>query len=427
MKNIALHWKIIIGMILGVVFGLIANKFGLHKFTSDWIKPWGIIFVNLLKLIAVPLVFASLIKGVSSLSDISRLSRIGSKTILLYLFSTVLSVTIGLFLVNSFNPGDSFSEEKKTELRTKYSSKAGMKINDARIVENNGPLQFVVDIVPSNIIDASSKNKYMLQVIFFALIFGISMIMLPNEKVRYVKGFFEGINDIILQIVDLIMKLAPYGVFALLSSLVVDFGGSVDLFIALGFYSLTVVIGLLLMIFVIYPFILRIFTNIQYLSFFKAIMPAQMLAFSTSSSAATLPVTMDRCENNLGVSKEVSSFVLPLGATINMDGTSLYQAVAAVFIAQAFGFDLDLTAQLTIVLTATLASIGAAAVPGAGMVMLVIVLSSVGIDPEGIALIFAVDRILDMLRTVVNVTGDATVATVIASSEGQLNDLNKKL
>ena len=427
MKNIALHWKIIIGMILGVVFGLIANKFGLHKFTSDWIKPWGIIFVNLLKLIAVPLVFASLIKGVSSLSDISRLSRIGSKTILLYLFSTVLSVTIGLFLVNSFKPGDSFSEEKKTELRTKYSSKAGMKINDARIVENNGPLQFVVDIVPSNIIDASSKNKNMLQVIFFALIFGISMIMLPNEKVRYVKGFFEGINDIILQIVDLIMKLAPYGVFALLSSLVVDFGGSVDLFIALGFYSLTVVIGLLLMIFVIYPFILRIFTNIQYLSFFKAIMPAQMLAFSTSSSAATLPVTMDRCENNLGVSKEVSSFVLPLGATINMDGTSLYQAVAAVFIAQAFGFDLDLTAQLTIVLTATLASIGAAAVPGAGMVMLVIVLSSVGIDPEGIALIFAVDRILDMLRTVVNVTGDATVATVIASSEGQLNDLNKKL
>ncbi len=427
MKNIALHWKIIIGMILGVFFGLIANEFGLHRFTSDWIKPWGVIFVNLLKLIAVPLVFASLIKGVSSLSDISRLSRIGSKTILLYLFSTVLSVTIGLFLVNSFNPGDSFSEEKKTELRTKYSSKADMKINDARIVENNGPLQFVVDIVPSNIIDASSKNKNMLQVIFFALLFGISMIMLPNEKVKYVKGFFEGINDIILQIVDLIMKLAPYGVFALLSSLVVDFGGSIDLFIALGFYSLTVIIGLLLMIFVIYPIILRVFTNIQYLNFFKAIMPAQMLAFSTSSSAATLPVTMDRCENNLGVSKEVSSFVLPLGATINMDGTSLYQAVAAVFIAQAFGFDLDLTAQLTIVLTATLASIGAAAVPGAGMVMLVIVLSSVGIDPEGIALIFAVDRILDMLRTVVNVTGDATVATVIASSEGQLNDLNKKL
>tara|TARA_B110000263_G_scaffold35016_1_gene26778 strand:- start:4576 stop:5862 length:1287 start_codon:yes stop_codon:yes gene_type:complete len=426
MSRIALHWKIIIGMVLGVIYGLIANNIGLNSFTTDWIKPWGIVFVNLLKLIAVPLVFASLIKGVSSLSNIASLSRIGSRTILLYLFSTVLSVSIGLCLVNSFKPGDSFSEEKKTELRTKYSSKADLKINDAKIVEDNGPLQFIVDIVPSNIIDASSKNKNMLQIIFFAILFGISMIMLPNDKVRYVKGFFEGVNDIILQIVDLIMRLAPYGVFALLSSLVVDFGGSIDLFIALGFYSITVVIGLLLMIFIVYPIILRLFTDVKYLDFFNAIMPAQMLAFSTSSSAATLPVTMDRCEGNLGVSKEVSSFVLPLGATINMDGTSLYQAVAAVFIAQAFGFDLDLYAQLTIVLTATLASIGAAAVPGAGMVMLVIVLSSVGIDPEGIALIFAVDRILDMLRTVVNVTGDATVATVIASSEGQLKDLNIK-
>jgi len=426
MSRIALHWKIIIGMVLGVIYGLIANNIGLNSFTTDWIKPWGIVFVNLLKLIAVPLVFASLIKGVSSLSNIASLSRIGSRTILLYLFSTVLSVSIGLCLVNSFKPGDSFSEEKKTELRTKYASKADLKINDAKIVEDNGPLQFIVDIVPSNIIDASSKNKNMLQIIFFAILFGISMIMLPNDKVRYVKGFFEGVNDIILQIVDLIMRLAPYGVFALLSSLVVDFGGSIDLFIALGFYSITVVIGLLLMIFIVYPIILRLFTDVKYLDFFNAIMPAQMLAFSTSSSAATLPVTMDRCEGNLGVSKEVSSFVLPLGATINMDGTSLYQAVAAVFIAQAFGFDLDLYAQLTIVLTATLASIGAAAVPGAGMVMLVIVLSSVGIDPEGIALIFAVDRILDMLRTVVNVTGDATVATVIASSEGQLKDLNIK-
>ena len=426
MSRIALHWKIIIGMVLGVIYGLIANNIGLNSFTTDWIKPWGIVFVNLLKLIAVPLVFASLIKGVSSLSNIASLSRIGSRTILLYLFSTVLSVSIGLCLVNSFKPGDSFSEEKKTELRTKYSSRADLKINDAKIIEDNGPLQFIVDIVPSNIIDASSKNKNMLQIIFFAILFGISMIMLPNDKVRYVKGFFEGVNDIILQIVDLIMRLAPYGVFALLSSLVVDFGGSIDLFIALGFYSITVVIGLLLMIFIVYPIILRLFTDVKYLDFFNAIMPAQMLAFSTSSSAATLPVTMDRCEGNLGVSKEVSSFVLPLGATINMDGTSLYQAVAAVFIAQAFGFDLDLYAQLTIVLTATLASIGAAAVPGAGMVMLVIVLSSVGIDPEGIALIFAVDRILDMLRTVVNVTGDATVATVIASSEGQLKDLNIK-
>ena len=425
MKNLALHWKIIIGMLLGVIYGISAHTLGFNDFTTDWIKPWGVIFVNLLKLIAVPLVFASLIKGVASLSDITRLSKIGSRTVLLYLFSTVLSVSIGLFLVNTFKPGNSFSEEKKYELREKYSSKADLKINDAKSVEENGPLQFVVDIVPVNIISSASENKNMLQIIFFAILFGISIIVIPDEKTIYVRGFFDGINDIILYIVDLIMKFAPYGVFALLASLVVDFGASIDLFLALGYYSVTVTLGLLLMIFVFYPILLKIFTNMPYLTFFKAISPAQMLAFSTSSSAATLPVTMDRCENNVGVSKEVSAFVLPLGATINMDGTSLYQAVAAVFIAQAFGYDLDLASQLTIVLTATLASIGAAAVPGAGMVMLVIVLSSIGIDPEGIALIFAVDRILDMLRTVVNVTGDATVATIVASSDNQLKPINK--
>ena len=425
MKNLALHWKIIIGMILGVAYGLIANQMGLVSFTNDWIKPWGTIFVNLLKLIAVPLVFASLIKGVASLSDISRLSRIGGKTIAFYLASTVIAVTIGLFLVNSVQPGNTFSEEKRMELKETYASKVGAKIDAATNVKEEGPLQFVVDMVPSNFMAASSNNRNMLQVIFFAILFGIAMVMLPKDKTTYVKGFFDGVNDIILQIVDIIMMMAPYGVFALLGGLVVDFGGSADLFIALGMYSITVIIGLLMMILVIYPIILKSFTKVKYLDFFKAISPAQMLAFSTSSSAATLPVTMERCEEHLGVSKEVSSFVLPLGATINMDGTSLYQAVAAVFIAQAFGYDLDLAAQLTIVLTATLASIGAAAVPGAGMVMLVIVLSAIGIDPEGIALIFAVDRILDMMRTVVNVTGDATVATVVASTEGELRQVTQ--
>ena len=410
-------------MVLGVVYGLIANQMGWVYFTNAWIKPWGVIFVNLLKLIAVPLVFASLIKGVASLSDISKLSRIGGKTIAFYLASTVVAVTIGLFLVNTVQPGNTFSLEKRMELKETYASKAGAKIDAATNVKEEGPLQFVVDIVPSNFLSAASDNSNMLQVIFFAILFGIAMIMLPNEKTAYVKGFFDGINDIILQIVDIIMMAAPYGVFALLGGLVVDFGGSADLFIALGLYSVTVIIGLLIMILGVYPLVLRIFTKVKYVDFFKAISPAQMLAFSTSSSAATLPVTMERCEEHLGVSEEVSSFVLPLGATINMDGTSLYQAVAAVFIAQAFGYDLDLAAQLTIVLTATLASIGAAAVPGAGMVMLVIVLSAIGIDPEGIALIFAVDRILDMMRTVVNVTGDATVATVVASTEGELRQV----
>ena len=426
MRKLALHWKIIIGMVLGVLYGLLASKMGWVDFTNDWIKPWGKIFINLLKLIAVPLVFASLIKGVSSLSDISKLSRIGGKTIGIYLFTTIVAVTFGLLLVNIIQPGTSFSEEKRMELKEQYASNAASKIASAKDVKEDGPLQFIVDMVPSNFIQATVNNKNMLQVIFFAILFGIAMVMLPTEKTSVVKAFFDGVNDIILQIVDLIMLTAPYGVFALLGGLVVDFGGSAELFQALGIYSLSVVIGLLLMIMVVYPLILKSFTKLKYFDFFKGIAPAQMLAFSTSSSAATLPVTMERCEDHLGVSEEVSSFVLPLGATINMDGTSLYQAVAAVFIAQAFGYDLDLSQQLTIVLTSTLASIGAAAVPGAGMVMLVIVLSSIGIEPEGIALIFAVDRLLDMLRTVVNVTGDATVATVVAATEGQLKDVTDK-
>ena len=415
MKNLALHWKILIGMLFGIVYGLIATYFNWIEFTSFWVKPWGIIFVNLLKLIALPLVFASLIKGITSLSSISSLSKIGSKTIIFYLLSTVISVIIGLILVNTINPGKVFSDEKRIELQQTYSNNANSKILAAENVKEKSPLQFIIDIVPSNIFSAASDNRNMLQIIFVAILFSISLIMLPKEKTKFVKGFFDGINDIILQIVDIIMMSAPYGVFALLSSLIVDYGASGELFAALAIYSVNVILGLIIMILVVYPLVLRSFTKIKYLDFFKAISPAQMLAFSTSSSAATLPVTMERCEEKLNVSKEVSSFVLPLGATINMDGTSLYQAVAAVFIAQAFGYDLDLSSQLTIVLTATLASIGAAAVPGAGMVMLVIVLSSIGINPEGIALIFAVDRILDMLRTVVNVTGDATIATVVSS------------
>jgi len=424
MKKLALHWKIIIGMILGIVYGLLASKMGWIQLTDNWIKPWGTIFINLLKLIAVPLVFASLIKGVSSLSDISKLSRIGGKTIGIYLMTTVIAVTFGLVLVNFVQPGASFSEQKRLELKEQYAFSTASKIESANNLKEEGPLQFIVDIIPSNFIQATSDNGNMLQVIFFAILFGIAMVMLPKEKTATVKSFFDGINDIILQIVDIIMLVAPYGVFALLAGLVVDFGGSSELFTALGIYSLTVIIGLILMIILVYPLLLKLFTKVKYLDFFKGIAPAQMLAFSTSSSAATLPVTMERCEDHLGVSEEVSSFVLPLGATINMDGTSLYQSVAAVFIAQAFGYDLDFSQQLTIVLTATLASIGSAAVPGAGMVMLVIVLSSIGIDPEGIALIFAVDRILDMMRTVVNVTGDATVATVVASTEGQLRHVS---
>ena len=425
MKRLALHWQIIIGMLLGVLYGIIASKMGWVNFTNNWINPWGLIFVNLLKLIAVPLVFASLVKGVASLSSISKLSRIGGKTVIFYLTTTVIAVSTGLFLVNIVNPGGGFDKDS-VQLGSASNDGASAKIIVAEAVKKEGPLQFVVDLIPTNIFESVSNNSNMLQVIFFAILFGVAIVSLPKDKTVYVKGFFDGINDIILQIVDFIMLAAPYGVFALLAGLVVNFGASAVLFIALAKYSFTVILGLTLMIFIVYPLILRVFTKINYFTFFKGISPAQMLAFSTSSSAATLPVTMERCEGHLGVSKQVSSFVLPLGATINMDGTSLYQAVAAVFIAQAFNIELNLSQQMTIVLTATLASIGAAAVPGAGMVMLVIVLGSINVPAEGLALIFGVDRILDMIRTVVNVTGDATVATVVASTEGELRNISQE-
>jgi proton glutamate symport protein len=430
-KKLALHWKIIIGLVLGVLFGLLSSSMGWNDFVIDWIKPVGTVFVNLLKLIAMPLVVASLIVGVSSLSDVSKLSRLGGKTIGIYLATTVIAITIGLVTVNVLQPGSYLSTQKRDELKSRYATEAASKTEKAEMVTEQGPLQPLVDMVPDNLFKALGDNTNMLQVVFFAVFFGIALILLPREKTTYVRGFFEGVNEIILKLVDLIMGMAPYGVFALLASLIAEFAGNnpadaIELLQALSVYSLTVIIGLCCMIFIIYPIMFKLFTKFSYVRFFKGIAPAQMLGFSTSSSSATLPVTMERVEEHLGVSDEVSSFVLPLGATINMDGTSLYQAVATVFIAQAFGTDLSLAQQLTIVLTATLASIGSAGVPGAGMVMLVIVLESVGLDTAGIALIVAVDRILDMLRTVVNITGDATVAVLVASSEGQLRDVTEE-
>lgn len=419
MKKLALHWKIIIGMVTGVLFGIIFSQITWGSiFISNWIKPFGTIFINLLKLIAMPLILASLIKGVSDLKDISKLSKIGGRTIIIYLCTTVLAVIIGLFLVNTISPGKSISEKTRNELMSSYKSDAEEKQSAAAKQIQTGPLQPLIDVFPSNIFNATTNNRNMLQVIFFALFFGIGMILIPEEKSKPVKNFFDSFNSIILKLIDLIMIISPYGVFALLAALVVE-SPSADLFVALGAYSLTLLLGLIMMIF-IYIIIVKVFTGINPLNFIKGISPAQLLAFSTSSSAATLPVTMDRVENQLGVDKEVSSFVLPIGATINMDGTSVYQAVAAVFIAQAFGMDLSFTTQLGIVVTASLASIGAAAVPSAGMIMLIIVLGQAGIPEAGLALIFAVDRPLDMCRTIVNVTGDATVSMLVAKSVGKL-------
>ena len=421
MKKIALHWKILLGMVLGVIFGVLMSYFsGGDQIVTDWIKPFGTIFINALKLIAVPLILGSLINGVADLKDISKLSKMGGKTILIYILTTVLAVSIGLALVNTIKPGDSISEDTRRELVGSYAENTEKYKEEANSQRKSGPLQALVDLVPDNIIGASGENKNMLQVIFFAIFFGVGLILIPEEHAKPVKDFFRGFNEVILKMIDLIMLAAPYGVFALLASLVVE-SPSTDLFKALSWYAFTVVLGLFFMI-VAYVFLVYLFTGKKPSFFINGISPAQLLAFSTSSSAATLPVTMERVSEHLGVEEEVSSFVLPIGATINMDGTSLYQAVAAVFIAQAFGMDLTFAVQLGIVATATLASIGSAAVPGAGMVMLVIVLAQAGIPEAGLALIFAVDRPLDMCRTVVNVTGDATVSMIVAKTEGKLGE-----
>ncbi|MBT8220584.1 MAG: dicarboxylate/amino acid:cation symporter, partial [Bacteroidia bacterium] len=391
---------------------------GWQEGTRDWIKPFGTIFINLLKLIAVPLIVASLIKGITGMKNIAQLSRMGLKTLGLYIVSTVLAVTIGLTMVNTFQPGIGVSEDTRNDLITAYGGDADEKIEMAMEQKDAGPLQFFVDLVPDNIIGASSNNRNMLQVIFFVILFSIGIILIPPSQAEPLVKFFDGFNEVILKIIDIIMLTAPYGVFALMAALIVD-APSADIFIALGKYAITLVIGLFLMI-VIYFVVVGLVIKKNPKEFFNGISPAQLVAFSTSSSAATLPVTMERVEEHLGVDQEVSSFVLPIGATVNMDGTSLYQGVAAVFIAQVFGVDLSLMDQLTIILTATLASIGSAAVPSAGIIMLVIVLEAISVPAAGIALIFAPDRPLDMLRTVVNVTGDATVSMLVAKSEDKL-------
>jgi Na+/H+-dicarboxylate symporter len=427
MKKLELHWQIMIGMVLGLIFG-----FGMtfpdwgKEFVINWIAPLGTIFIKLLKLIAVPLILASLIKGISDLKDISKFKNIGLRTIGIYIGTTTVAIILGLALVNVIAPGDGISEETIEKLTATYANDEGVtkKLEEATRQKESGPLKFLEDMVPDNAVAALGNNQLMLQVIFFTIFMGISMLLIGEKRAKPLKDFFDSLNDVVLKMVDLIMLSAPFAVFALLANVVVS-SSDPEILLALLKYAGVVVLGLCLMI-VFYCILVSVFAKKNPLWFLKQLAPAQLLAFSTSSSAATLPVTMERVEEHIGVDQEVSSFVLPVGATVNMDGTSLYQGIAAVFIAQALSFDLPLSGQLTIVLTALLASIGTAAVPGAGMVMLVIVLESVGFPPDkyaiGLALIFAVDRPLDMLRTVVNVTGDATVATIVAKSVGKLHD-----
>ena len=443
MKKLALHWKILIGMVLGIIWALLSSTLGWSSFTINWIDPFGTIFINLLKLIAVPLVLFSIISGVANIGDPASLGRMGGKTLLIYLLTTIMAISIGLLLVNTIKPGKLIDEQSRIDNRISYEIwadsqgyqiKDGMnylqdpafferakeiselthaELKDASVSDKlekasdrkeTSPLQPLGDIVPDNFFYSLSNNGLMLQIIFFAIFFGICLLFIPNEKSQSVLNLVDGINEVFLKMVDLVMQAAPFFVFALLAGVVSkmagdDIGKVVEIFKGLSWYSLTVLIGLLLMIIVIYPGILKTFVKkIPYVGFFKAMGPAQTLAFSTSSSAATLPVTMECVEQNLGVDKKISSFVLPIGATVNMDGTSLYQAVAVIFLAQLHMIDLTIGQQLTIVITTTLASIGSAAVPSAGLVMLIIVLDSVGLNPAWIAIIFPVDRILDMFR-----------------------------
>lgn len=422
MPALPLHWKILIGMVLGIIIGAACKALNFNDFILDWIKPFGTIFINLLKLIAIPLIFASLIKGISDLHDIKKFRAMGLWTFSIYVLTTVAAVSIGLLMVNIIQPAKNMATDTVTTISGNFTETMTAKIDQAGQTKGAGPLQFLIDMVPDNIFAAAGSNGNMLQVIFFSVFFGIGLLLIDHTTAKPVKDFINGLNEVIMKMVDLIMLMAPFAVFALLAALVVETPDPA-LFIALLWYMLTVIIGLAVVM-SSYLLYIYLFTGKKPGWFLKGMAPAQLLAFSTSSSAATLPVTMERLEEHMGVEKEITSFVCPLGATINMDGTSLYQAIAAVFICEALQFPLTFSDQLTIVLTATLASIGSAAVPGAGLIMLVIVLESLGLPASkmaiGLSLIFAVDRPLDMLRTVINVSGDSMVSILIAKKFGKL-------
>jgi Na+/H+-dicarboxylate symporter len=469
-RKVPLHWQVIIGLVVGAIYAYFSIIFGWNEFTMDYIKPLGDIFINLLKLIAVPLVLFSIISGVISMKDIRQLGSMGAKTLGLYVITTMFSVALGLVAVNLVKPGTLVDDDLRKSFRVSYelwlqsdatiprlddtcltcdpenealvadvqqreNSGTGKssetdawvqdKLEKAKSTKEEGPMEPLVDIVPDNIFQSLADTK-MLQIIFFAILFGVILVTLPSDKADPVTKLVDGLNEVFVKMVMVVMRAMPIFVFALMAGQIVKAAGTdperfFSLLEFLLYYSGTLIVGLFVMIFLIYPgLISAVVKKLSYGKFLSGIRDAQITAFSTSSSVATLPVTMECIRGNLGVSKKVTSFVLPIGATVNMDGTSMYQAVAVVAMAQLHMVDLSLGQQLMIVFTATLASIGAAAIPSAGLVLMIIVLESVGLNPAWIALIFPVDRILDMCRTVVNVTGDASVATLIAYSEDEL-------
>jgi len=412
--KIPVYLRIMIGMCVGIVAGLVALSINGQQFVTDWIKPWGQLFIRLLQLVAVPLVFVSLVKGVIGMSDIGKFSKMGLKTVGVYMTTTVIAILIGVTLVSVVKPGRFFDAGQAGILEETYSLTVNTVMEEQR---KQGPLSFIEDIVPNNIISAIGDNRKMLQIIFFALMFGIAALTVGKDKIKPVIELFNSLNDIILKMIDYVIRTAPYGVMALMAGLVVDTSGDIGLFSALAVYGATVVFGLLFLMLCFYPLLAKLFTKISVKQFLKSVYPLQLLAFSTSSSSAVLPVTMDVGKNKLGVHEETCSFVMPLGATINMDGTSCFQAISIIFIAQVLGLDLSLAQILTIITMTTLSSIGTPGVPGGSYVVMTMVLTSVGIPAQGLALILGVDRPLDMLRTSVNVTGDLVVSAIVDPKE----------
>lgn len=408
------HWRILMGMLAGVGFGVLSVALGWNGFVEAWVAPFGEIFLRLLKLSAVPLVVTSLVCGVASLSDARRLSHLGVRTIVLYLVTTAVAVTLGLLVADLARPGAGLSADVRDRLIGAYGDGAAPRRPEGPA----GPLGPLVAMFPENFFGAASANSAMLQVVIVSLLLGVVMLQIDRAKAAPVLAFFGGLNEAVLAAVGLVMRVAPIGVFGLMASMVSvaagdDPGHLVEIVGSLGRYCVAVLAALAVHVALVYLPLLRFLAGRRAGEFFSGAAPAQLVAFSTSSSYAALPVTLRCCEKRLGVSEGVAGFVVSLGATVNMDGSAIHQAVATTFIAQAAGVKLGVGEHLTILLMVLLSSVGTAGVPSVGLVMLVMILESVGLPVGGVALILGVDRILDMVRTTVNVTGDMVVATVV--------------
>lgn len=450
LPRLALHWQILVGLVAGIVVGIVLNAYGgsiwaaagvndsaaylggaesgdpdanagagtlaaVYRFLVNLNALVGDLFLRCLRFIAVPIILFSLIVAVGGISDLQRLGRLGLRTLLLFAVTTVIAVALGLVIANVFTPGNAIPPETRDAIAATQSAAAETRIASGQRASAWALLR---SIVPTNPFDALARGD-MIQVVFFALALGFGLTLIDRERAGAAVHVFQALTDAITALVRLLMRAAPFAVFALIAPIVAQLGlGVLQAMLA---YCLCVIGGLLVMLLIVYPGILRLLTPVGYREFFRGMAPAQLLAFTSSSSAATLPVTLQCVRDRLGVPHDITSFVASLGTTVNMDGTALMQAVAAVFIAQLYGYDLTIGQQLVIVLTATLAAIGSPGIPSGGIVMLVVVLESVGLPLQGIAVILAVDRILDMCRTVINVTGDSLACVVVAHAEGELS------